>query len=49
MAACTTSSIPIACNVRIPTSCCRDFIDHAVDKRHLLAERRAHGEIQTPP
>jgi radical SAM superfamily enzyme YgiQ (UPF0313 family) len=27
-----------------------DFIDHAVDKRYLLAERRkAHGEIQTPP
>ena len=27
-----------------------DFIDHAVDKRYLLAERRkAHGELQTPP
>jgi radical SAM superfamily enzyme YgiQ (UPF0313 family) len=27
-----------------------DFIDHAVEKRYLLAERRkAHGEIQTPP
>ncbi len=27
-----------------------DFIDHAVDKRYLLAERRkAHAEIQTPP
>jgi len=27
-----------------------DFIDHAVDKRYLLAERRkAHQEVQTPP
>jgi radical SAM superfamily enzyme YgiQ (UPF0313 family) len=27
-----------------------DFIDHRVDKRYLLAERRkAYGEIQTPP
>ncbi|HJW71048.1 MAG TPA: radical SAM protein [Candidatus Binatia bacterium] len=27
-----------------------DFIDHAVDKRYLLAERRkAYAEIQTPP
>jgi hypothetical protein len=27
-----------------------DFIDHAVDKRYLLAERRkAFGEIQTAP
>ncbi len=27
-----------------------DFIDHSVDKRYLLAERRkAYGEVQTPP
>jgi radical SAM superfamily enzyme YgiQ (UPF0313 family) len=27
-----------------------DFIDHQVDKRYLLAERRkAYGEVQTPP
>jgi radical SAM superfamily enzyme YgiQ (UPF0313 family) len=27
-----------------------DFIDHQVDKRYLLAERRkAHAELQTPP
>jgi radical SAM superfamily enzyme YgiQ (UPF0313 family) len=27
-----------------------DFIDHQVDKRYLLAERRkAYGELQTPP
>jgi hypothetical protein len=27
-----------------------DFIDHAVDKRYLLAERRkAYAELQTPP
>jgi radical SAM superfamily enzyme YgiQ (UPF0313 family) len=27
-----------------------DFIDHSVDKRYLLAERRkAFGEVQTPP
>ena len=27
-----------------------DFIDHQVDKRYLLAERRkAHAEVQTPP
>jgi hypothetical protein len=27
-----------------------DFIDHAVDKRYLLAERRkAFAELQTPP
>ena len=27
-----------------------DFIDHGVDKRYLVAERRkAHAEIQTPP
>jgi radical SAM superfamily enzyme YgiQ (UPF0313 family) len=27
-----------------------DFIDHAVDKRYLIAERRkAYGEVQTPP
>ena len=52
-AARTTSSIPIAsCTARyapdelLPW----DFIDHAVDKRYLLAERRkALGEVQTPP
>ena len=27
-----------------------DFVEHSVDKRYLLAERRkAFGELQTPP
>ena len=27
-----------------------DFVDHRVDKRYLVAERRkAHAELQTPP